>query len=57
MSLPGGRTPEADCLAPSLAEWVPRALQGLEQPAGGPGRCMGGGGGQGSLVEMKYWWD
>lgn len=34
MSLPGGRTPEADCLAPSSAEWVPRALQGLEQPAG-----------------------
>lgn len=34
MSLAEGRTPDTDCLAPSSAEWVTRALRGLEQPAG-----------------------
>lgn len=34
MSLREGRTPDADCLAPSSAAWVPRALRGLEQPGG-----------------------
>lgn len=34
MSQSEGRTCDADCLALSSAEWVPRALEGLEQPAG-----------------------
>lgn len=34
MSLTEGRTSDADCLVLSSAEWVPRALRGLEQPVG-----------------------
>lgn len=55
MSLRERRIAEADHPAPSLAEWVPRALRGGNCTWEGPERCMGGGGGQGLLVEIKYW--